>query len=1138
MDHVVSRRVPRDRSRAGRLWVNPICTVVLAALLVPLTVCKAEAVERSSALVADSTTTRIAAPAAASALAPTPPGRLLKARLRLRRQRDDLATLAAVVADPSSAQYRHFLSVREIAETYGAGPEARAGVQRWFAERGLKATIDTTGTFAQVDMDAATARSVFGLQVNTYMDASSRTFDAASGEATIPAGLAGWVEQVGGMSNRPLHHANVGVGRSPITDTPFYGEANWPAWFNRTGTPSPSNCAAGNEAGFTPDQLKTAYGITGSGLTGAGQNVAVLEPGGTVIPSDITTFAACFNLSAPNLHITSGDGTPVPTCTEATAQSCAEAALDVEVMASVATGASRLNVMTSSSGSEADPSSLADLLAGTLNPANTGGAPVDVISISDGQCEALWNPADIANVETELQTAAVAGVSVVVAAGDSGSTDCAWAGLPGVASVDYPASSPWVTSLGGTTLQLNSANQLTGSGIEAWNDWVLQFDAPGFCEQNGGVPPPCGATLGVGGGGGVSGSGAAALGVGTNGFSGFPAPSYQEAAGLAQPTRSVPDAALLADIGKYPVYCTVCGTGGWSPQGGTSAAAPLFASMVALLNEKVGSSLGFFNPLLYRLASTPPPTGLFDVTVGDNVVGPPPGPACPALCTSTGQYRVACCEAGPGFDLASGWGSILLDQFAPRVAAAVPPVGPPMGVTLEASPPTGSAPLPVALTAVAATSRPGPAPSYTWDYGDGTPPETTAAPVASHTYSTPGSYRAVVTVTNAQGSATDSMTVNVATPGMTFHPIPAHRALDTRDGTGGWPGPLVAGSPRTLDAAGLGVPATAKAVMVNVTATNPTAASFLTVYTSGSSQPATSNLNFTGGDTIANLVTARLDPDGQLVFANAAGSVDLVIDVEGYFDTTAGGSFFDMTVPTRALDSRNGTGGWPGPLVAGSPRTLDLAGGVIPIGATAAVMNVTVTNPTASSFLTAWQSGSAQPATSDLNYSPGETISNLVTVALTTPASGVSFANSAGTTDVVVDLVGYYQAGSGSYFHALAAPTRILDDRDNTGLFGPWGPGQTRSIPVSGTPSFPASASGGVVLNVTATNPTAPSFVTAHTNGQVLPPVSSLNFAAGQTIAHLVTVAPSATNGWVDLYNSSGSVDLVIDATGYYDTSA
>jgi hypothetical protein len=164
------------------------------------------------------------------------------------------------------------------------------------------------------------------------------------------------------------------------------------------------------------------------------------------------------------------------------------------------------------------------------------------------------------------------------------------------------------------------------------------------------------------------------------------------------------------------------------------------------------------------------------------------------------------------------------------------------------------------------------------------------------------------------------------------------------------------------------------------------------------------------------------------------------------------------------------------------------------------------------------------------DFAPNQTIPNLVVVAI--GGGKASFYNEVGSTDVVADVVAYFDPAVGSKFTPLATPSRVLDDRVQNGLSGPWQADQTRTLPIVGRAAIPQGATG-VVMNTTATNGSAGSFVTVFPSGTVLPNASNLNFGPGQTIPNLV-VAQLPPNGALDIYNKVGTVDIVGDAVGYF----
>src|SRR4029077_20502350 len=260
----------------------------------------------------------------------------------------------------------------------------------------------------------------------------------------------------------------------------------------------------------------------------------------------------------------------------------------------------------------------------------------------------------------------------------------------------------------------------------------------------------------------------------------------------------------------------------------------------------------------------------------------------------------------------------------------------------------------------------------------------------------------------------------VATPTVTppaaglYNPVLPNRVVDTRSGLGTPKAQLCAGQTISVQITGtLGIPSSGvAAVVLNVTATNTVVApSYVTVYPTGSALPLASNLNFVPGQTVPNRVVVRVGPGGSVDFYDAAGHTDIVADVAGWFTdgtTASGGSLFVGVTPTRILDTRTTS-----KIGASATLVVPVAGqGGVPamtatVPPTGVVLNVTVTNPTAASYLTVWPDGVTMPLASDLNYVRGQTVPNMVVVKL--GASGaIDLYNAFGTTDVIVDIVGWY----------------------------------------------------------------------------------------------------------------------------------
>lgn len=383
-----------------------------------------------------------------------------------------------------------------------------------------------------------------------------------------------------------------------------------------------------------------------------------------------------------------------------------------------------------------------------------------------------------------------------------------------------------------------------------------------------------------------------------------------------------------------------------------------------------------------------------------------------------------------------------------------------------------------------------------------------------------------------------------------FHPLTPTRILDTRDGTGGVPlNALGTGSTLTVQVAGRGgIPSSGvSAVVLNVTVTNTSAASYLTVYPAEDPRPQASNLNWMSGQTVPNLVQVGLRSSGQLTIYNFAGSTDVIFDVAGYVATTTGApgpdGLYSPLVPARILDSRNGTGGFAAPVGVGATISVQVTGrgGVPPTGVSAVVLNVTVTDATAWSHVTVFPTGVSRPLASNLNFVAGQTVPNRVIVKVSSNGQ-VSFYNLAGDVDLVADVGGWFTDSSnplatGRAFTAVT-PARVLDTRNGTGGYAaPLGAGATVALAVAGNGGVPLMSSStpptAVVLNVTVTNTTGWSDLIVYPDDATRPQTSDLNWHAGMTVPNLVIVKLGA-DGKIALYNLAGSTDVVVDVMGWY----
>jgi kumamolisin len=355
---------------------------------------------------------------------------------------------------------------------------------------------------------------------------------------------------------------------------------------------------------FNPPAVAALYNFP-TGVNGSGQTIGILELGGGYNPSDLSTYFQSLNIPEPRVTAISVDGgTNAPGPASKPDPADGEVALDIEVAGAIAPGADIAVYFTTNTSK-----GFIDALTTAIHDTSNG--PPSVISISWGSPEANWTSQTMIAFDEAAQSAAALGISITVASGDNGSTD----GGTGN-NVDFPASSPHVLGCGGTEV---IASGTTISQEVVWDDLAQ--------------------------GGGACGGGVSSI---------FALPSYQAKAKVPKaPTanggRGVPDVAGDASPESgYNIYFA----GQKQVVGGTSAVAPLWAALIALLNQQRGSNIGFLNPTLYTAAEN----GFHDITQGNN-----------------GAY-----SAGPGWDPCTGLGSPngaqLSQVFATTTTAAKAPI--------------------------------------------------------------------------------------------------------------------------------------------------------------------------------------------------------------------------------------------------------------------------------------------------------------------------------------------------------------------------------------------------------------------------------------------------------------------------------
>lgn len=284
--------------------------------------------------------------------------------------------------------------------------------------------------------------------------------------------------------------------------------------------------------------------------------------------------------------------------------------------------------------------------------------------------------------------------------------------------------------------------------------------------------------------------------------------------------------------------------------------------------------------------------------------------------------------------------------------------------------------------------------------------------------------------------------------GSGFTAVTPHRVADSRDGTGGVFGRLRPEAPVALQLTGLGVrmpdgtpttiPANAVAAAINITAVDPTAAGYVTVWPCGVNRPVVSNVNFAPGAIRANGAVVALGAGGTLcMYAHVP--TDVVVDVIGWFTagSTLTSSAFVPAVPERWVDTREGMGAAPGPVSPSTPLQIPVVGRALTVGdqrvavppsATAVAMNVTVVTPSVGGFATVWPCGTARPTTSNVNYAAGSITANNVIAPI--GSNGTVCVHVHTNANVVVDVTGWFNTGSA---YAGVVPDRLVDSRYGLG---------------------------------------------------------------------------------------------------------
>jgi hypothetical protein len=425
-----------------------------------------------------------------------------------------------------------------------------------------------------------------------------------------------------------------------------------------------------------------------------------------------------------------------------------------------------------------------------------------------------------------------------------------------------------------------------------------------------------------------------------------------------------------------------------------------------------------------------------------------------------------------------------------------------------------------------------------------------AANTTGTSYAPPGTlnsgatYYWQIVARNAAGSA-DSPTWSFATgapaAGLRFVPVAPCRVVDTRNAAGPFGGPTMAGGATrsfTIPQSVCGIPGTAQAYSLNVTVVPEGPLYYLSLWPAGQSQPLVSTLNSFGGAIVANAAIVPAGTGGA-VSVYVTNPADVVLDINGYFDTSTGPASYSFypAAPCRVADTRNPTGQFGGPTMYGGESRdfpLPLSSCDIPPAARGYSLNVTVVPQGALGYLTLWPTGQAQPFVSTLNSSAGEVVANAALVPAGSNESISVYVTNA--TDVVLDMDGYFAApgSSGALTFYPVTPCRVADTRNADGPFG--GPEMeaqsTRSFAIPASACNIPNTAAAYSLNVTVVPDGSLSYLTAWPAGSPQPFVSTLNSPDGSVVAN-AAIVPAGTSGAISIYVTNPT-QVILDINGYF----
>jgi hypothetical protein len=566
---------------------------------------------------------------------------------RTAAQQADLDQLLAAQQDRSSPNYHKWLTPEEFGDRFGLATQDVNLVDAWLQSQGFTVDeISRSRTWITFSGIAAQVEAAFHTSIHTYL-VDGQTHYAPSAEPMIPDAFSDVVAAISGLHDfRPRPHSRVRrVGprlTSSLSGNHFLAPGDFGTIYN------------------LPDY---AIGVFQAGNDGTGQTIGIVGQAtdstvngitSTAIPLDNATFRSVSGLPAGSLTVT-----PVGSPNNFDSGEFDEAALDIQWSGAVAPNAAIIFAYSTN----ALTNSLQYLVS---QPG------VSVISMSYGDCEAHFTSGEYTTIEGYLAQANAQGQTVTAAAGDTGAADCDGTAQVPVAiathglAVDYPASSQYVTAMGGTSFNGDDGALLVNNGALATPYWAGSSDPNNMSPTAVSYIPERvwndtsldGTNVATGGG--VSKQ--------------FSKPPWQANDGIPSSVdnnmRNVPDLAFSSSP-SHDGYITCsqgsCQTGyrrnsdqTFTIIGGTSAAAPVFAGVAALANQKMGQRQGNINPQIYSLAASAA-WAFNDITTGDNKVN------CTVGTTDCAASPIGY-AAAPGYDLTTGWGSIDVSGFLNALA--------------------------------------------------------------------------------------------------------------------------------------------------------------------------------------------------------------------------------------------------------------------------------------------------------------------------------------------------------------------------------------------------------------------------------------------------------------------------------------